>query len=149
VAAGALLFLDGAWDAARLGAMLGAHFGSGARPQEAVRALGGLMAAAPELLLTQPGLQRDLDRVLAGWDDAAFITYLPDLRLAFAQLKPFETARLAEALAQTHVGLDDAVASVQYGISETDMAAGARLQGALALCLARDGLGAWLAEETA
>lgn len=149
VAAGALLFLDGAWDAARLGAMLGAHFGSGARPQEAVRALGGLMAAAPELLLTQPGLQRDLDRILAGWDEAAFITYLPDLRLAFAQLKPFETARLAEALAQTHVGLDDAVASVQYGFSETDMAAGARLQGALALCLARDGLGAWLAEEAA
>jgi len=146
MAAGALLFLDGAWNATQLGTVLGAHFGAGARPGEAVRALGGLMAAAPELLLTQPGLQQDLDRILGGWDEEAFITYLPDLRLAFAQLKPFETARLAEALAQTHAGLDTALAATQYGISEADLAAGAQLQGALAQCLARDGLGAWLEE---
>jgi len=146
MAAGALLFLDGAWNAAQLGTVLGAHFGAGATPLDAVRALGGLMAAAPELLLTQPGLQHDLDRILGGWDEEAFITYLPDLRLAFAQLKPFETARLAEALAQTHAGLDTALAATQYGISEADLAAGAQLQGALAQCLARDGLGAWLEE---
>lgn len=145
LAAGALLYLDGAWDAQRLGSMLTAHFGPGAGAPEAVRALGGLMAAAPELLLTQPGLQADLDRILGGWDEASFLTYLPDLRLAFAQLKPPETARLAEALARTHAGLDQALAGVQYGLSEDDLAAGARLASALAGCLARDGLGDWLA----
>jgi len=146
LAAAALLFLEGAWNAAQLGVTLGAHFGPGARPAEAVRALGGLMAAAPELLLTLPGLQQDLDRILGGWDEAAFLAYLPDLRLAFAQLKPFETARLAEALAGTHAGLDTTLASNQYGISEAELIAGAQLQAALGACLARDGLGAWLAE---
>lgn len=146
LAAGALLYLDGAWDAQRLGAMLTAHFGPGASAPEAVRALGGLMAAAPELLLTQPGLQADLDRILGGWDETSFLSYLPDLRLAFAQLKPPETARLAEALARTHAGLDDALAGVRYGLTEDDLAAGARLASALAQCLARDGLGDWLAE---
>lgn len=145
LAAGALLFLDGAWSTQQLGAMLRAHFGPGASAPEAVRALGGLMAAAPELLLTQAGLQADLDRILAGWDEAAFLAYLPDLRLAFAQLKPPETARLAEALARTHAGLDDAVSSVRYGLSEHELLAGARLASALTGCLARDGLGEWLA----
>ena len=146
MASAALLFLDGAWNTTQLGAMLAAHFGTGARAPDAVRALGGLMAAAPELLLTQAGLQADLDRIMAGWDEAAFIGYLPDLRLAFAQLKPFETARLAEALARTHAGLDAAVASVQYGISEDDLTAGAHLQAALALCLTRDGLQDWMTQ---
>ena len=145
LAAGALLFLDGAWDAQQLGAILTAHFGPGAAAPEAVRALGGLMAAAPELLLTEPGLQADLDRILGGWDETSFLTYLPDLRLAFAQLKPPETARLAEALARTHAGLDEALAGVQYDLSEEDLADGARLAGALAQCLVRDGLGDWLA----
>lgn len=145
LAAGALLFLEGAWSTRQLGATLTAHFGPGASAPDAVRALGGLMAAAPELLLTQPGLQADLDRILAGWDEAAFLTYLPGLRLAFAQLKPPETARLAEALARTHAGLDDAVAPVQYGLSEDDLVAGAQLASTLAQCLARDGLGGWLA----
>ncbi|MFC5460349.1 DUF5682 family protein [Massilia niabensis] len=146
LAAGALLFLGGAWSGAQLTSVLGAHFGPGAEPGGAVRALGGLMAAAPELLLTQPGLQADLDRIMAGWDEAAFLAYLPDLRLAFAQLKPPETARLAEALARTHAGLDEALSTVQYGMSEDDMAAGAALQAALAQCLARDGLSEWADE---
>lgn len=144
LAAGALLFLDGAADEARLAAVLAARFGPGADAAEAVRALGGLMAAAPELLLTRPALQADLDRIMGGWDDATFLHYLPDLRLAFAGLKPQETARLATALAQTHAGLDDALAAVHYGVSEEDMGTGAALQAALADCLQRDGLGGWM-----
>jgi hypothetical protein len=144
LAAGALLFLDGAADEARLAAVLAARFGPGADAAEAVRALGGLMAAAPELLLTRPALQADLDRIMGGWDDATFLHYLPDLRLAFAGLKPQETARLATALAQTHAGLDDALAAVHYGVSEEDMGAGAALEAALAGCLRRDGLADWM-----
>jgi hypothetical protein len=146
MAAGALLFLDGAWPDARLAAALAPHFGPGADAAAAVRALSGLMAAAPELLLTQPRLQDDLDRILGGWDDATFLHYLPDLRLSFAQLKPQETARLAESLARTHAGLDDDLAALHRDVSETDAAAGAALQAALAATLRRDGLGHWLAE---
>jgi hypothetical protein len=144
LAAGALLFLDGAADETQLAAVLAARFGPGADAADAVRALGGLMAAAPELLLTRPALQADLDRIMGGWDEATFLHYLPDLRLAFAGLKPQETARLASALAHTHAGLDDALAAVHYGVSEDDMGAGAALEAALAGCLRRDGLAGWM-----
>jgi hypothetical protein len=145
LAAGALLFLDGAWPDARLAGMLAARFGPGADALDAVRALSGLMTAAPELLLTRPGLQADLDRILGAWDDATFLQYLPDLRLAFASLKPQETARLAEALARTHAGLDDVLAAVHYDASESDLTGGVALQAALADCLRRDGLQQWIA----
>lgn len=144
LASGALLFLDGAWSEEELGAVLAARFGTGADPFDAVRALGGLMAAAPELLLTRPRLQADLDRILGEWDEATFLAYLPELRLAFASLKPHETARLAEALAGTHAGLDEALSSVHHDLSEADLAGAAALQGMLADCLRRDGLAGWI-----
>jgi hypothetical protein len=147
LAAGALLFLDGAWSEAQLAGALAARFGPGADAADAVRALAGLMAAAPELLLTQPALQADLDRIMQGWDETTFIHYLPDLRLAFAGLKPQETARLAEALARTHAGLDDALATVHYDVSERDLAGGMALQAALADCLRRDALAGWIGGE--
>jgi hypothetical protein len=81
------------------------------------------------------------------WDETTFIHYLPDLRLAFAGLKPQETARLAEALARTHAGLDDALATVHYDVSERDLAGGMALQAALADCLRRDALAGWIGGE--
>lgn len=143
LAAAALLFLDGALAGERLGALLAARFGAGATPRDAVRALGGLMAAAPELLLTWPRLQADLDRILGSWDEATFIAYLPDLRLAFAALKPSETARLAQALA--HAGLEQALAPVHYDLCEADLAGAVALQERLAQALRRDGLHDWIA----
>lgn len=143
-AAGAMLFLDGAWSEQRLAAALAAHFGVGASPRHAVRALAGLMAAAPELLVTQPRLRSDLDLVMAGWDEETFIAHLPDLRLAFAQLKPAETARLADALAQEHPALAGPLAPTHHQATEADMLAGSALQLQLVECLRRDALGAWL-----
>lgn len=147
LAAGALLFLDGAWSGEHLGALLAARFGPGAMPQDAVRALSGLMTAAPELVLTWPQLQTDLDRILGGWDEATFIAHLPDLRLAFAALKPRETAQLARSLAHTHADLEAAVAPVHYDLRESDLTAAVALQDQLAQCLRRDGLQAWIADE--
>ncbi|WP_256079590.1 DUF5682 family protein [Massilia sp. YIM B04103] len=141
-ACAALLFLDGHWSEAELSAMLASHFGPGASACDAVRALNGLLSAAPELLLTQARLREDVNAILAGWDDATFIRYLPDLRQSFAQLKPQETAQLAATLADANTpGLPLAVD--WHGASEQDMLAGAVLQAALAESLARDGLSAW------
>lgn len=147
-AAGALLFLDGAWSEDQLATALALRFGAGASAEQSVRALGGLMAAAPELLLTQPRLRTELDRVLAAWDEQTFILHLPDLRHAFAQLKPQETARLADTLSQQHAGLD-ALVQTHYDASEADLLAGSALQLALAGCLQRDGLAAWLRADAA
>lgn len=142
-AAGAHLFIDGHWNEAQLAAMLTTRFGPGAVASDAVRALKGLMAAAPELMVTQSGLRRDITAILDGWDEQTFIAFLPDLRQAFAQLKPQETARLADALAGMHAGTQLSLAETYYLATEQDMMAGTALQASLNDCLERDGLLAW------
>jgi hypothetical protein len=142
-AAATLLFLDGEWSEERLGALLSNSFGAGAEAGQAVRALKGMMAAAPELLVTQAGLRHQVNAILGRWDEQTFITYLPDLRHAFAQLKPQETATLAEALAGMSAGAEASLAQTHYEATEADLLAGAALQAALAECLARDGLQRW------
>ncbi|MGK5023648.1 DUF5682 family protein [Janthinobacterium sp. RB2R34] len=144
-AAAALLFLDGAWDEQQLSLLLEQRFGAGATQQDAVRFLSGLMAAAPELLLTQPGLRRSFNQLVGSWDEASFIQYLPDLRLAFTGLKPQETGELAEALALLNgAAPEDLQAELHYDVSEAEMLAGGRLNAALAACLERDALAGWL-----
>jgi hypothetical protein len=140
-AAGAILFIDGHWDETQMAGLLEAGFGPGALPVDAVRALKGVMAAAPELLLTQAGLRASLNSIMSGWDEHTFVSFLPDLRQAFAALKPRETASLAEALAGAEA--DHPLAQLHYNATEADLMAGAALQAALADNLARDGLGAW------
>ena len=144
-AAAALLFLDGAWGEQDLSRLLEQRFGAGATPQDAVRFLSGLMAAAPELLLTQPGLRRSFNTLVGSWDEASFIEYLPDLRLAFTGLKPQETSDLAEALAVLNGAAPDALqVEFHHDVSEDEMLAGGRLNAALAACLERDALSVWL-----
>lgn len=142
-AAATLLFLDGEWSEEQLGALLASSFGAGAEAGQAVRALQGMMAAAPELLITQAGVREQVNAILGRWDEQTFITYLPDLRHAFAQLKPQETATLAEALAGMSAGAEASLAHTHYGATEADLLAGAALQAALTDCLARDGLERW------
>lgn len=140
-AAAATLFIDGAWTDTELAAMLQACFGPGALPGDAVRGLAGLMAVAPELLLTQAGLRAQVSAIVAGWDEQTFIDFLPDLRQAFTLLKPQETAHLAEAL----VGKQQlTLAETHYTATEADLLAGVALQARLAASVARDGLAAWL-----
>ncbi|GGY60710.1 hypothetical protein GCM10007387_49150 [Pseudoduganella albidiflava] len=140
-AAAVLLFLDGAWSEERLCAVLAATLGPGAERDDAARALQGLLAAGPELLLTQPALRQAVDTVMASWDERTFLRHLPDLRHAFTRLKPAETAQLAAALAVA----DDAGLGWQGELeaSEADMLAGAALHADLLAVLARDGLQSW------
>jgi hypothetical protein len=43
-----------------------------------------------------------LENLLSRWDETAFLQALPDLRLAFADLTPQETHRVAESVAALH-----------------------------------------------
>lgn len=146
-AAAAMLFLDGLGDEARLEQQLLLHFSPGVPEHHAVRFLGGLMQAAPELLLRLPSMLQRLDRLIAAWEGEDFIAHLPDLRFAFTRLKPQESARLAETIVALHGHGPEAAASLLpwHGeVSEADLMAGSRLQQVLAQELNRDGLGAWI-----
>jgi len=143
-AAAAILYLDAAWDQQQLAQAAARRFGPGAQPVDAVRFLSGLMAAAPELLVTQPALLQALDQVMDGWDERDFMRCLPELRRAFSALKPVETSDVARLLAQ---GLGVEAGELQTAsavLSEADMLAGAELQSLLRAGLERDGLQSWL-----
>nr|WP_240457091.1 DUF5682 family protein [Acidovorax sp. 1608163] len=145
-AATALLYLEGLWDDAQLDTVLRQRFGPGAVPADAVRFLNGVMQAAPELLLCLPALLQGLDALVRGWDEAAFIAHLPDLRQAFTALRPQDTATLAERVVGLHggdAGAASALVAMHYETSEADLQAGLALQQALQAALVRDGLGAW------
>jgi hypothetical protein len=145
-AAAALMFLDGHWTEEQLSSELKARFGCGAKAADAVAGLSGLMAAAPELLLTQARLRQDFNDILATWDDETFRQYLPDLRHAFAQMKPQETASLAQSLAVLNSADTEGIeplATMHYTTSEADMLAGVALHDSLLSCLGTDGLQHW------
>jgi Family of unknown function (DUF5682) len=146
-AAAALLFIDGHWDEAPFNRTTQQRFGAGSTASDSVQFLGGVMAAAPELLLRLPDLLAGMDNIVRGWDDDAFLAHLPDLRQTFTALKPQESAALGAQIAKLH-GLAESAADqllqMHDETSEADLMRGARLQQALATCLQRDGLGGWL-----
>jgi hypothetical protein len=147
-AAAALLYLDGHWDEHALGTVLRQRFGAGAEPREAVRFLNGVMSAAPELLLRLPALLEGFDALVRGWDAEAFVAHLPELRQAFARLKPQESSDLADQVLRLHGAQDETTALLQmhYETSEEDLRTGVRLELALAACIRRDGLAGWLGD---
>ncbi len=146
-AAAAILFIDGAWDEVAFNRSTHQRFGAGGVPADSVAFLGGVMAAAPELLLRLPNLLAGMDSIVCGWDDDAFLAHLPDLRQTFTALKPQESAALASQIAKFHgITEDDAAQLLQRhdDTTEADLMQGTHLQQALAACLQRDGLGGWL-----
>ena len=143
-ASAALLFLDGFWSETVLEVAVQTRFGTGAIQHDAVRFLHGMLGVAPELLLRQPSLLTSMDSLISGWDEEAFVAYLPDLRQLFTRLRPQDTAELACRVVGLHGENDGtSLAEVHYETSEEDLATGLRLQQELTDCLRRDGLNTW------
>lgn len=114
----------------------------GADPALAVRFLGGVLRAAPDLLLHTPELFDAVDGALRDLAPDAFLAVLPDLRRGFTWLRPTETHRLAERVAE-RTGSRAADVDVRVRIDENDLAAGLAVERELAAVLARDGLAHW------
>jgi hypothetical protein len=91
--------------------------GSGGSWHTKVGFLRGLLQTCREAAWQNRDLIRHVDRLLNGWDEQEFLEALPDLRLAFADLTPRETDRVAETLAGFH-GDQDLGELVTYDISE-------------------------------
>ncbi|WP_460707066.1 DUF5682 family protein [Myceligenerans halotolerans] len=114
----------------------------GADPALAVRFLGGVLRAAPDLLLHTPELFDAVDGAIRDLTPDAFLAVLPDLRRGFTWLRPTETHRLAERVAE-RTGSRAADVDVRVRIDENDLAAGLAVERELAALLARDGLAHW------
>lgn len=122
------------------------HLGSSIPAQDAVAFIQGLFATAREAVWQASGLVEELDRRLTGWAEPTFLRALPNLRLAFADLTPRETDRVAEIVAALHGGVRPDV-GVRHDVDEQTVAANLALSQMVAEALERDGLGAWIGAE--
>lgn len=115
---------------------------AGADPGAAVRFLGGVMRAAPDLILHTPEMFDAVDDALRTLEGDAFLAVLPDLRRAFTWLRPTETHRLAKRVAERTGARVDQV-DVRVALSEDDLTTGLLLDRELTAVLERDGLAHW------
>jgi hypothetical protein len=142
-AAAGLLYGDGALEGARLGAMLSGHL-DGARPDasDGARFLRGLLRVARSACWQVPEVVRALHETLASLGEMAFISLLPHLRLAFADLTPRETDLVARAVAEV-AGGPPITTSTPGRVTQADVVRGLRVDQRVREQLARDGLDAW------
>lgn len=142
-AAAGLLYSAGRLSDAELGAALEGHLNGMLLPRDAVSYLRGLLQTAREAAWQQPQLLEVVDRLLRQWDEAAFVASLPELRLAFAEMTPKETDRIAEAVATLH-GVADLGRLVRYDVSAEQLQANLESTQILLDVLIADGLQGWL-----
>ena len=87
----------------------------------------------------------DLQSELMGSGRAEFITALPSLRLAFAELTPRETDKVASRVAELH-GEKDLGALIEVRITEGELEFNRRLTEIVLTTLTNDGLSHWSVE---
>jgi hypothetical protein len=91
-------------------------------------------------------LVQSLDEIIGSWDEKEFITALPSLRLALADLTPRETDKVASRVAGLY-GKDQLGELVQYRTSEGELELNRRLTELVLETLTRDGLGHWIKDD--
>ena len=141
----ALAALIGLIDDAEAGRRLSAALpGAFERPGEAVRTLSGVMALAPQLFINDSSVITAIDDLFGTVDDQGFLALLPQLRMAFAELSPHETDRVAATVAAAHGAGEDDIAVLQQvpdaRVLSDHLALGERLRSQWL----QDGLAAWL-----
>lgn len=120
----------------------------GVPPADGVAFLAGLLMTAREVAWQEQELLAELDRRLSGWDQATFVRHLPELRLAFADLTPAETDRVARLVASVQ-GLVELGPLLVAAAGAGEVQSRLELSGQVAALLERDGLSGWLTEGVA
>ncbi len=114
------------------------------RPGDAIRTLSGVMALAPQLFINDNGVIKAIDELFGVVDDQGFLALLPQLRMAFAELSPHETDRVAAIVAAAHGAGEDDIAILREvpnaRVLTEHLALGERLRSQWL----QDGLAAWL-----
>lgn len=141
----ALAALIGLVEDAEAGQRLSAALaGAFERPGDAIRTLSGVMALAPQLFINDSSVIAAVDHLFGTVDDQGFLDLLPQLRMAFAELSPSETDRVAAVVAAAHgVGEDD-IAGLQQAPDARVLSDHLALSERLRSQWREDGLTAWL-----
>jgi hypothetical protein len=141
----ALAALIGLIDDAEAGKRLSANLaGAFERPGEAVRTLSGVMALAPQLFINDSSVIAAIDNLFGTVDDQGFLALLPQLRMAFAELSPHETDRVAAIVAAAHGAGEDDIAILQQVPDARVLSDHLALSERLRSQWLQDGLAAWL-----
>ena len=141
-----LLFGAGRLSEEELIRRLDANLDSSALDSSAVGAefLGGLLSTCREVSWNLKGVLESIDGRLSGWDEEQFLRALPELRLAFSNLTPRETDRVAQGVAALY-GRQDFGRLYDPQVSEADVLLGASVDRLMRESLERDGLNEWAA----
>ncbi|GAA1609311.1 MULTISPECIES: DUF5682 family protein [Kribbella] len=125
-------------------ARVAGHLAGGVSPADGVAFVSGLLLTAREAAWQEHSLLVELDRRLTGWDQATFVRHLPELRLAFADLTPVETDRVAKVIAALK-GLDDLGSLTIRTATADDVQRRLQVSEQARALLERDGLSGWSA----
>ncbi|MDL9936586.1 DUF5682 family protein [Gordonia sp. ABSL1-1] len=105
-AATGLDYSSGRLDAARTAAAVTGALSGTVEPGAAVDFLRGVLRTAREIAWQIDDLVDAIGDLLAGWAPEVFVSFLPGLRLAFAELTPAEIDRVAAVIAR-RLGITD------------------------------------------
>jgi hypothetical protein len=125
----------------RLSAALAGAF---ERPGEAVRTLSGVMALAPQLFINDGSVIAAIDDLFGTVDDLGFLALLPQLRMAFTELSPHETDRVAAIVAAAHGADENDIAILQQVPDARVLSDHLALSEKLRSQWLQDGLASWL-----
>ena len=110
--------------------------------QRRVGFLQGLLKTCREAAWQNTELLQALDQIISSWDEPEFISALPSLRLALADLTPRETDKVAARVAELH-GQTDLGELVQSQVTESELELNRRVTSLVLETLTRDGLEHW------
>ncbi len=126
--------------------MEGKMTGGSLATADQIGVLRGILYTSPPLLWHADGLLAVVDTFIRGIDEDRFLELLPHLRLAFTQLNPRETDRVAHELAGLLGVQASGLISHNTQVSDADLAEGLRIEKALRASLQTDGLTEWITQ---
>ncbi|MES9991272.1 MAG: DUF5682 family protein [Candidatus Thiodiazotropha sp.] len=127
-------------------ALAGSFYGSSDNSVDRIGILRGLLYTTPEIIWRNREVLVQIDELLCDLSEDEFLELLPHLRLAFTELNPRETDRVANLLANMHGGKAFEFLDSQHGLSQGDLQLGIEIERKLRKSLQSDGLEAWLEE---
>ena len=142
-AIGGLLYSAGRIDEAQLDELVVGYLIGITDSQKRVGFLRGLLKTCREAAWQNVRLVHSLNEIISNWDEAEFISALPSLRLALADLTPRETDKVASRVAGLH-GQKELGELVEVRITEGDLEFNRQLTALVLKTLADDGLSHWI-----